>query len=176
MNLAEARRRAEELKKTITDHNHRYYILNQPVISDFEFDLLLTELQTIEKKFPALRTDDSPTVMVGSDLTTEFRQYDHVYPMMSLANTYSESEVRDFGERVRKVLGYEPEYVCELKYDGVSISLTYENGMMVRAVTRGDGTRGDDVTSNIKTIRSIPVKVNSPQEISSFVIRGEIYL
>jgi DNA ligase (NAD+) len=176
MNLAEARRRAEELKKTITDHNHRYYILNQPVISDFEFDLLLTELQTIEKKFPALRTDDSPTVKVGSDLTTEFRQYDHVYPMMSLANTYSESEVRDFGERVRKVLGYEPEYVCELKYDGVSISLTYENGMMVRAVTRGDGTRGDDVTSNIKTIRSIPVKVNSPQEISSFVIRGEIYL
>jgi DNA ligase (NAD+) len=176
MKLAEARKRAAELRKTIDEHNHRYYVLNQPVITDFEFDILLSELQTIEKNFPELQTDDSPTMRVGSDLTVEFSQHEHVYPMMSLANTYSESEVREFGGRVSKILGYVPEYVCELKYDGLSISLIYENGRLTRAVTRGDGTRGDDVTANIRTIRSIPVKVSSANVPQSFEMRGEIYL
>ncbi|MGE5350300.1 MAG: DNA ligase LigA-related protein, partial [Actinomycetota bacterium] len=142
MKLADAKKRAEELRKTINEHNHRYYVLNQPSISDFEFDLLLNELQTIEKNFPELITSDSPTMRVGSDLTEEFLQVHHRWPMMSLANTYSDEEVREFGERVRKTLGFDPEYVCELKYDGVSISLTYENGMLSAAVTRGDGAVG----------------------------------
>lgn len=176
MNLAAARKRAGELREMIAGHNHRYYILNQPVISDFEFDILLNELETIEKTFPELVTPDSPTMRVGSDLTEEFRQAEHQWPMLSLGNTYNENDVTDFGERVRKVLGYEPEYVCELKYDGVSISLTYEDGRLVSAVTRGDGTRGDDVTVNIRTIRSIPLRVTSPGAPSSFTIRGEIYI
>ncbi len=176
MKLAEARKRAEELRKTIDEHNHRYYVLNQPVITDFEFDILLSELQTIEKNFPELQTDDSPTMRVGSDLTVEFSQHEHVYPMMSLGNTYSEAEVREFGDRVSKILGYVPEYVCELKYDGLSISLIYENGKLTRAVTRGDGTRGDDVTANVRTIRSIPVRVSSANLPRTFEMRGEIYL
>jgi len=176
MKLAEAKKRAEELRKTISEHNHRYYILNQPVISDFEFDILLSELKTIEKNFPGLITPDSPTMRVGSDLTEEFRQAEHTWPMLSLGNTYSTDEVNEFGERVRKALGYEPEYVCELKYDGVSISLTYEDGRLARAVTRGDGNVGDDVTVNVRTIRSIPVKITASGAPEMFVIRGEIYL
>jgi DNA ligase (NAD+) len=176
MKLADAKKRAGDLRKTIDEHNHRYYVLNQPVISDFEFDLLLNELQTIEKKFPELVTPDSPTVRVGSDLTREFVQVGHRWPMLSLGNTYSYDELKEFGERVKKTLGFEPEYVCELKYDGLSISLTYENGVLVRAVTRGDGTVGDDVTANVRTIRSIPLKVSAPDLPSLFVARGEIYL
>jgi DNA ligase (NAD+) len=176
MKLADAKKRVEELRRTIDEHNHRYYVLNQPVITDFEFDLLLNELQTIEKNFPELVTPDSPTMRVGSDLTREFVQVEHRWPMMSLSNTYSEDEVIEFGERVRRTLGFEPEYICELKYDGVSISLTFENGLLQSAVTRGDGIVGDDVTVNVKTIRSIPVRVNAPGIPSYFVIRGEIYL
>ncbi len=176
MRLADAKKRAEELRRVIDEHNHRYYVLNQPVISDFEFDLLLNELQTLEKNFPGLVTPDSPTMRVGSDITEEFIQAEHAWPMLSLGNTYSAAEVAEFGERVRKTLGYEPEYVCELKYDGLSISLTYENGVLSRAVTRGDGTVGDDVTANVRTIRSIPVRVSAPAIPSSFVLRGEIYL
>jgi DNA ligase (NAD+) len=176
MNLAAARKRAGELREIISGHNHRYYILHQPVISDFEFDILLNELETIEKTFPELITPDSPTMRVGSDITEEFRQAEHQWPMLSLGNTYNENDVTDFGERVRKVLGYEPEYVCELKYDGVSISLTYDGGRLVSAVTRGDGTRGDDVTVNIRTIRSIPLRVTAPGALSLFTIRGEIYI
>jgi DNA ligase (NAD+) len=176
MKLTEAKKRITELRKTIDEHNHKYYVLNQPVISDFEFDLLLNELQTLEKNFPELVTPDSPTMRIGSDLTEEFIQAEHRWPMLSLGNTYSISEVKDFGERVRKVLGYEPSYVCELKYDGVSISLTYEGGLLSRAVTRGDGTVGDDVTVNVKTIRSIPVRITAPGLPSSFAMRGEIYI
>ncbi|MFZ2287059.1 MAG: NAD-dependent DNA ligase LigA [Bacteroidales bacterium] len=176
MKLADAKKRAEELRRIIDEHNHRYYVLNQPVISDFEFDLLLSELQAIEKNYPELVTPDSPTMRVGSDLTEEFIQVEHTWPMLSLSNTYSAGEVADFGERVRKTLGYEPEYVCELKYDGVSISLTYENGKLSRAVTRGDGTVGDDVTANVRTIRSIPVRVSAAGIPSVFAVRGEIYL
>ena len=176
MKLAEAKKRADELRKIIGEHNHKYYVLNKPVISDFEFDLLLAELNTIEKTFPELVSPDSPTMRVGSDLTEEFRQAEHISPMLSLGNTYSTQEVNDFGERVRKALGYEPEYVCELKFDGVSISLTYEDGRLVRAVTRGDGTVGDDVTVNVRTIKSIPVIIASSEAPVSFTIRGEIYL
>ncbi len=176
MKLSDAKRRVEELRKTIDEHNHRYYVLNQPDISDFEFDLLLNELQTIEKKFPELVTSDSPTMRVGSDLTEEFVQVQHRWPMMSLGNTYSEEEITEFGERVKRTLGHEPEYVCELKYDGVSISLTYENGALVSAVTRGDGMVGDDVTVNVRTIRSIPVRISASGVPSSFVIRGAIFL
>ncbi|HPV26328.1 MAG TPA: NAD-dependent DNA ligase LigA, partial [Bacteroidales bacterium] len=169
MKLSDAKRRVEELRKTIDEHNHRYYVLNQPVITDFEFDLLLNELQTLEKKFPELVTPDSPTMRVGSDLTEEFEQMEHRWPMMSLGNTYSEEELVEFGERVKRTLGHEPEYVCELKYDGVSISLTYENAALSAAVTRGDGMVGDDVTVNVRTIRSIPVRINAPGVPSSFV-------
>ena len=176
MKLAEAKKRAEELRKTINEHNHRYYVENKPVISDFEFDILLSELQAIEKNFPGLITPDSPTMRVGSDLTEEFIQAEHTWPMLSLGNTYSTDEVNEFGERVRKALGYEPEYVCEMKYDGVSISLTYEDGRLVRAVTRGDGNKGDDVTVNVRTIRSIPVSITASGVPEMFVIRGEIYL
>jgi DNA ligase (NAD+) len=176
MKSVEAIKRAEELRKTIKEHNYRYYVLNAPVISDFEFDLLLNELDTIEKEFPEARTADSPTARVGSDITKEFVQYGHTYPMLSLGNTYNEDEVRDFCERVRKGLGYEPEYICELKYDGVSISLTYEGGKFTRALTRGDGVKGDDVTSNVKTIRSIPLKIDSAGIPDTFILRGEILI
>ncbi|MDX9773536.1 MAG: NAD-dependent DNA ligase LigA [Bacteroidales bacterium] len=176
MKLAEAKTRAEELRRIINEHNHRYYVLHQPVITDYEFDILLNELQTLEKRFPGVTTPDSPTVRVGSDLTEEFVQVEHLWPMLSLGNTYSSEEIIDFGERVKKALGYEPEYVCELKYDGVSISLTYEGGILIRAVTRGDGMVGDDVTVNVRTIRSIPVSVSGEGMPSSFVMRGEIYL
>ncbi len=176
MKLADAKKRVDELRRTIDEHNHRYYVLNQPVISDFEYDLLLSELQALEKKFPVLVTSDSPTMRVGSDLTSEFVQAEHRWPMLSLSNTYNADEVIEFGERIGKALGYEPGYVCELKYDGVSISLTYENGSLARAVTRGDGLKGDDVTVNVRTIRSIPVRVSAEGIPSSFVVRGEIYL
>jgi DNA ligase (NAD+) len=176
MKLPEAKKRVEELRKLINEHNHRYYVLNKPVISDFEFDILLHELETIENMFPGIRTESSPTLNVGSDITKEFVQFDHSYPMLSLGNTYNEEEVRDFCDRTAKVLGYEPEYICELKFDGVSISLTYENGKLIRAITRGDGTKGDDVTANIKTIKSIPHTVGYPDIPSAFVIRGEIFI
>lgn len=176
MDPAEAKERALELRKIIEDHNYRYYVLNQPVISDYEFDRLLSELIGIEKAFPELITGDSPTMRVGSDLTAGFVQAEHTYPMLSLGNTYSEEEVREFAERVKRLLGYDPVYVCEMKYDGVSISLTYEDGRLVRAVTRGDGTVGDDVTANIRTIRSIPLRLTAGDIPSSFIIRGEILL
>ncbi len=176
MKLSEARRRAIELRKIIEDHNHHYYVLNAPVISDFEFDLLINELETLEKLHPELLSADSPTQRVGSDITREFVQYDHTYPMLSLGNTYSRDEVESFCDRVRKGLGHDPEYICELKYDGVSISLTYEGGRLVRALTRGDGIKGDDVTANVKTIRSIPLRVSGNGIPDTFVIRGEIYL
>ena len=122
-------------------------MLNQPTISDFEFDLLLNELNALEKKFPEFITSDSPTKRVGSDLTTEFVQYNHTYPMLSLGNTYSEEELREFDARTRKTISQPIEYVCESKFDGASISITYRDGNLFRAITRGDGTRGDDVTS-----------------------------
>ncbi len=176
MKHSEAKIRIEKLRQEIEEHNHNYYVLNNPVISDFEYDLLLNELETLEKKFPELVTDDSPTKRVGSDITTEFRQYEHQYPMLSLGNTYNEDELREFNTRVEKANHAAAEYVCELKFDGASISITYRNGLLYRALTRGDGTRGDDVTLNIKTIKSIPHKITVKGIPEEFVMRGEILM
>ncbi|MFZ0280717.1 MAG: NAD-dependent DNA ligase LigA, partial [Bacteroidales bacterium] len=155
MDQAEAKERIDRLRTEIEEHNKRYYVLNQPIISDFEYDLLINELETLEKNFPEFSAEESPTRTVGSDITREFRQVDHKYPMLSLGNTYNYEELRDFDNRVRKLISGPVEYVCELKFDGASISITYSNGLMESAVTRGDGTRGDDITENVKTIRQI---------------------
>ena len=176
MNHSEARERIENLRKEIEEHNRRYYVLNQPVISDFEYDLLINELETLEKKYPEFITESSPTQHVGSDITKEFRQTGHKYPMLSLGNTYSYEELRDFDARLRKSVSGTIEYVCELKFDGASISITYLNGIIATAVTRGDGTRGDDVSANIKTIKSIPVRINNKGIPNEFVIRGEVLM
>ena len=176
MNQSEAKAKIETLRKEIEEHNNRYYVLNQPLISDFEYDILLNELDTLEKKFPEFRSDNSPTKRVGSDITKEFEQYEHIYPMLSLGNTYSEEELREFDNRLHKSISQPIEYVCESKFDGASISITYINGSLFRAVTRGDGNKGDDVTLNVKTIRSIPLKITSKRIPAEFVIRGEILM
>ena len=174
MDHTEAKNRVKQLSDELRKHNHNYYVLNKPVIGDYDFDMLLEELIKLESEFPELALPDSPTKRVGGDITKNFKQVKHVYPMLSLSNTYSEEEIRDFETRVKKLIGDEVEYVCELKYDGVSISLTYINGILERAVTRGNGVQGDDVTTNIKTIKSIPLKLQGdyPQQ---FEIRGEIF-
>lgn len=176
MKLSEAKERIETLRKEISEHNNRYYILNQPSISDFEFDILMNELDTLEKKYPQFLSEDSPTRKVGSDLTREFEQRTHTYPMLSLGNTYSEDELTEFDNRIRKSISQPLEYVCESKFDGASISITYRNGMLFRAITRGDGYRGDDVTMNVKTISSIPQKIKAAHVPDEFVIRGEILM
>jgi DNA ligase (NAD+) len=176
MKQSEARDRIRRLKDEIEEHNRNYYLYNSPTISDFEYDLLLNELDTLEKKFPEFATDDSPTRRVGSDLNKEFRQYEHQYPMLSLGNTYSREELGEFNARIERATGSPVDYVCELKYDGASVSITYKEGRMFRALTRGDGTRGDDVTANVKTIRNIPLKLNANDIPSEFVIRGEILM
>jgi DNA ligase (NAD+) len=176
MKRSEAKERIEKLRLEIEEHNHKYYVLNHPDISDFEYDLLLSELDTLEKRFPEFIVADSPTQRVGSDIIEEFVQFEHRYPMLSLGNTYSEEELRDFDTRIKKVTTEPFEYVCELKFDGVSISITYRNGVLFRALTRGDGTRGDDVTSNVKTIRNIPLRIQDKPVPSEFIIRGEILL
>lgn len=165
----------EQLRAELHRHNYNYYVLNAPEISDKEFDDMMRALQDLEKEYPEYRDENSPTMRVGSDLNKNFTQVAHKYPMLSLGNTYSESEVTDFYERVKKALNEDFEICCELKYDGTSISLTYEDGKLVRAVTRGDGEKGDDVTDNVKTIRTIPLVLhgNYPQ---SFEIRGEILM
>jgi DNA ligase (NAD+) len=165
----------ERLTKDLEYHNHQYYVFSQPVISDFEYDQKLKELQSLEEEHPEYASPYSPTQRVGSDLNTEFEQMEHKYPMLSLGNTYSTEELTDFDKRVQKAIGDEYEYICELKYDGVSISLTYENGCLEKAVTRGDGTRGDIVTNNVKTIRSIPLQLKGSDYPERFVIRGEIF-
>lgn len=164
-----------ELRRILEYHNARYYIDNAPEISDREFDELMHELEGLEGRFPEMYDPNSPTQRVGQDINREFVQVEHRYPMLSLGNTYSEEELREFDARVRKVVGDAVEYVCELKYDGTSISLTYANGELVRAVTRGDGVKGDDVTANVRTIRTIPLKLRGdyPPE---FEIRGEILM
>ena len=183
--------RIKQLRRELHEHNHRYYVLNQPVISDQDFDFLMHELQDLEAKHPEMADPNSPTQRVGSDLNQEFTQVAHRYPMLSLANTYSEQDVAEWYASVSKLLGGEPfEVCCELKYDGLSISLTYEEGKLVRGVTRGDGVHGDDVTGNVKTIRSIPLVLPGWEEQKqgldlfsqqapiprSFEIRGEILM
>lgn len=176
MKQSEAKSRIEVLRRELEEHNNNYYVLNQPVISDFQYDILLNELETLEKKFPEFITGNSPANSVGSDITREFEQYDHKYPMLSLGNTYSEEELRQFDARIRKSTSESIEYVCELKFDGASISIIYKNGSLDRAITRGDGTKGDDVTQNVKTIRNIPLKITGKKLPDEFVIRGEILM
>ena len=175
MKPTEAGERIELLRKEIEEHNRRYYVDNSPIISDFEYDLLLNELETLEKKFPEFKNDNSPTNRVGSDIVKEFAQYDHAYPMLSLGNTYSEEEVREFDVRTRKGTSKQSEYTCELKFDGASISIIYSKGKLFRAITRGDGVRGDDVTLNVKTIKSLPHRIAVPVP-EEFTIRGEILM
>ena len=165
----------DQLRADLHRHNYNYYVLNAPEISDKEFDNRMRELQELEKEHPEYQDDNSPTMRVGSDLNKNFTQVAHKYPMLSLGNTYSESEVTDFYDRVKKALNEDFEICCELKYDGTSISLTYENGKLVRAVTRGDGEKGDDVTDNVKTIRTIPLVLHGSYP-ESFEIRGEILM
>lgn len=165
----------DNLRAELHRHNYNYYVLNAPVISDKEFDDMMHELQDLEKAHPEFLDENSPTMRVGSDLNKNFTQVAHRYPMLSLGNTYSEAEVTDFYDRVKKSLNEDFEICCELKYDGTSISLTYEDGRLVRAVTRGDGEKGDDVTDNVKTIRSIPLVLHGNYP-PSFEIRGEILM
>ena len=166
--------RIEALRKELHEHNYNYYVLNQPTISDYEFDMMMRELQDLEAEHPEMADPNSPTQRVGSDLNQQFRQVAHKYPMLSLANTYNEDEVADFYRRVKEGLEGEPfEIVAEMKYDGLSISLTYIDGRLTQAVTRGDGEKGDDVTANVRTIRSIPLQLKPGSE---FEIRGEILM
>lgn len=168
--------RIKELRELLHLHNHNYYVLNNPTISDFEFDALMRELQLLENENPQLFDANSPTQRVGSDITKEFRQVVHKYPMLSLGNTYSKAEVADFYERVRRALNEDFEICCELKFDGTSISLTYIDGSLVRAVTRGDGEKGDDVTANVRTIRSVPLVLKGEGYPREFEIRGEVLM
>ncbi|MBI9059326.1 MAG: NAD-dependent DNA ligase LigA [Labilibaculum sp.] len=176
MNQAEAKVRIEELRGQLHTYNHNYYVLSQPSISDYDFDMLLNELIDLEKQFPEFNDPNSPTQRVGSDINLEFNQVEHKYPMLSLGNTYSEEEIRDFETRIKKLIDGDVEYVCEMKYDGTSISLTYEKGKLVQAVTRGDGVKGDDVTANVKTIRSVPLQLSGKGFPDEFEIRGEILM
>ena len=163
------------LRKELNEHNYRYYVLNDPLISDYDFDRKMRELQELEAAYPQYDDPNSPSHRVVSDLTGESATVAHRYPMLSLSNTYSPDEMHEFCDRVAREVG-ETEYVCELKFDGTAISVTYENGRLVRAVTRGDGTAGDDVTANVRTIRSIPLEPRGDDYPSLFEIRGEILM
>lgn len=176
MDIAQIAKKINELRTELEHYNYLYYVKAEPVISDFEFDKKLKELEQLEGQYPQFDDPMSPTKRVGSDITSAFTQVAHKYPMLSLSNTYNEGELRDFDNRIRKDTNLEPEYVCELKFDGVSISLTYENGVLKHAVTRGDGVQGDDVTANVKTIRSIPLKLRGEGWPNEFEIRGEIVM
>ena len=171
----------EILRNEIREHDYRYYVLSDPSISDYDYDQLYKKLEKLEKDYPELITPDSPTQRIAADAVKEFISYRHKYPMLSLSNTYSEEEVLDFDRRVKELLGDEPvEYVAELKIDGLSMSLVYKNGILAAGVTRGDGTEGEDVTSNVKTIKSVPLRLNEnllkEKGLSDFEVRGEIYL
>lgn len=166
-----------DLRRQLHEHNNRYYVLNSPIISDMEFDMLMHELQDLEAQHPDMFDENSPTQRVGSDLNKEFTQVTHKYPMLSLSNTYSQQDVANFYDSVSRGLGGEPfDICCELKYDGLSISLTYVDGRLIRAVTRGDGVHGDDVTANVRTIRSIPLVLNDGDWSREFEIRGEVLM
>ncbi|MDZ4750877.1 MAG: NAD-dependent DNA ligase LigA [Flavobacteriales bacterium] len=175
MNIEEAKEKVVQLSLELNEHNYKYYVLNKPSITDYEFDEKLKELEDLEKRFPELVDTNSPTKRVGGDITDKFEKVAHQRPMLSLSNTYSEGEIREWEERIHKQIGENVEYVLELKYDGVAISISYQNGKFGRAVTRGDGEVGEDISANVKTIRSIPLSLHGdyPQE---FEIRGEIFL
>lgn len=174
--MEKIKEKIESIRKILHEHNYNYYVLSQPVISDFEFDSLMKELIDLETEYPELRDPNSPSVRVGSDISNNFPQVNHRYPMLSLQNTYSEGEVTDFFNRVKKGLNEEFEIVCELKFDGTSISLIYEMGRLVRAVTRGDGRMGDDVTDNVRTIGNIPLILKGKDVPDYLEVRGEILM
>ncbi|HXI01416.1 MAG TPA: NAD-dependent DNA ligase LigA [Sphingobacteriaceae bacterium] len=176
MSLFEVKNRIHALIQELNQHNYNYYVLAQPALSDYEFDLKLKELEELERKHPEYQDPNSPTQKVGGDITKVFQTVRHKWPMLSLGNTYNEDELKDFDTRVRKAIGDEFEYVCELKFDGVSMSLTYENGKLIRAVTRGDGAQGDNVTTNVKTIRAIPHQLKGNGYPDLFEIRGEVFM
>lgn len=176
MEKTNVQERINYLVKELNQHNYNYYVLDNPTISDYEFDIMLKELEELEKEFPQFASSESPTQRVGGQITRKFESVRHKYPMLSLSNTYSKEELEDFDRRIRKLIDEPFSYVCELKYDGVAIGLTYKNGRLVQALTRGDGVTGDDVTNNVRTIGSVPLKLygaNYPQE---FEARGEIIM
>lgn len=176
MNKKEAEDRIFRLRKELNRHNYHYYVLSHPEISDFEYDMMLNDLIELEKMFPDFYDENSPTQRIGDDRNQVFVQKEHKYPMLSLGNTYSQEELNDFDTRVKKIIGSDFEYVCELKYDGAAISLLYDEGKLVQAVTRGDGEKGDDITANVKTIKSIPLVLRGENYPSLFEIRGEIFM
>jgi len=176
MTFEEAKKRVAALSAELRQHNYNYYVLAMPTITDLEFDKKLEELIALETQFPELIDPDSPTQNVGGFITKEFKTVRHRWPMLSLGNTYNEQELLDFDERIKKAIGDNFEYVCELKFDGLSMSLTYKDGKLEQAVTRGDGTQGDEVTTNVKTIRSIPKKLNEGDYPDDFEIRGEVFM
>jgi DNA ligase (NAD+) len=176
MTSEEAKIKIAALSTLLEEHNYKYYILSSPSISDYEFDTLLNELIALERQFPEHVHLNSPTQRVGGGITKEFKTVVHTYQMLSLGNTYSQEEIADFDNRIRKVISEEFEYVCELKFDGVAIGLTYKNGELIRAVTRGDGVQGDDVTSNVRTIKTIPLRLSGNNFPDEFEIRGEIFM
>src|SRR6202000_1073420 len=176
MSPQEAKTQIDSISAELRQHNYNYYVLAMPTISDFDFDKKLEELIALEKQFPELSWPDSPSQRVGGFITKEFVTVKHRWPMLSLGNTYNEQELLDFDQRIRKAIGDNFVYVCELKFDGLSMSVTYENGKLVRAVTRGDGTQGDEVTTNVRTIHSIPKKLAEGNYPEQFEIRGEVFM
>ncbi|HIA37419.1 MAG TPA: NAD-dependent DNA ligase LigA, partial [Flavobacteriales bacterium] len=183
MELKEIENKIKELIRVVREHNHNYYVLSKSEISDLEYDNLLKELQGLELEYPEFADPNSPTKRVGGEVAKEFDTVIHKYPMLSLDNTYSKEEIREFDIRIRKILQNESPgllesltYVCELKYDGVAIGLIYKNGKLLKAVTRGDGVQGDDVTVNVRTIKTIPLVLKENGHPSEFEIRGEVFL
>lgn len=176
MTKDQAKASIEALSKELMHHNHQYYVLDQPEISDYDFDMKLKELQKLEEQFPEFKVATSPTQRVGGEITKNFETVKHKYPMLSLANTYSKEELEDFLKRIDKSINEPVEFVCELKYDGAAIGITYKNGVLARAVTRGDGTQGDDITANVRTIRSVPLQLQGTDFPEELEIRGEIFM
>ena len=175
MNIEGAKSRVRELSSLLHHYNHLYYVKNESIVSDYEFDLLLKELEALEDQFPSLQDENSPTKRVGGDITKNFETVKHRYPMLSLSNTYSKEEIIEWEERIKKTIESDIEYVCELKYDGVAIGIRYLNGIFHSAVTRGDGTQGELISPNVKTIKCIPLKLKAPFP-EDFEIRGEIFM
>src|SRR5512136_2152836 len=173
MNKNDAKKQIQKLREEINYHNYQYYVENNPVISDYEYDMLLKKLEALETQYPDLITSDSPTQRIGGEPLKGFATVEHKIPMLSLDNAYSYEELQEFDERVKKVVT-DVEYICEPKIDGVSIALIYENGVFIRGATRGDGIKGDDVTSNLRTIRSIPLRLHG-SGLQNAEVRGEVY-
>lgn len=176
MTASEAKEKIQQLTQEINQHNYNYYVLSSPTVSDYDFDMLLESLIKLEQDFPEFADENSPSKRVGGEVTKAFETVKHKYPMLSLGNSYSKEEIADFETRIKKLVEDEIEYVCELKYDGVAIGITYVDGKLTRALTRGDGTQGDDITTNVKTIKSIPLQLMGNDYPAAFEIRGEIFL